>query len=667
MAGRKGIQNCADVWDKFGTKCFVYVMEATGLTGSDSTGASADPMLRLYLENTKQKWETKSQKRTVAPHWDEMFALTDPEGTDLKLEVWCSKKKKFLGKANVGAIIDFEEDTIVDRWLELSVRPNKKKDKVSGRVHLRLFVSKKHETRPPKIDYSVYLEHLPHFKAGDLVVLSGIGMLDTLTQITTGFPFSRVGMVIEAPNKWTRMPELYLLECTRNVDGFLDAPTEAVRRNSASVFRLAERLFQLHASSLWWLPLKAPLTETQKFKVNEFAFKVHNEPHLIRQELEIADERIIQFVTATFGEKSFRDPMEFVDLYSAPMCVEILRLAGLVSPPGGSNRAGPHELVNFDCYAKPVLLRPPTGGQRPPSTTNSSTRADGTVSTASSSSSSSSSHAASSSSAAGGGGDDGPATIPQGGAGTSTVLGSQALAGSLTVVGSAAAAMGAAAHTSPASPVGGVLQQHSAGHARSASDGGGALVSRSSSASTSFSVAPTRSIGVSATDRHMALPDFRTCRMDKLDKLGSGAFGAVWRCSLEGYTCAVKIVKIGADTDQYDIDALKLETQILENASHPNIVKYLGHDFRADEMHLFLELMPNSLRDIMKTMRPQDNNPHHIRRIAQEIAKGLHYLHSMDPPIIHRDIKGMLHRRRIAVIASKGRKAKDEKQLDSKY
>lgn len=125
----------------------------------------------------------------------------------------------------------------------------------------------------------------------------------------------------------------------------------------------------------------------------------------------------------------------------------------------------------------------------------------------------------------------------------------------------------------------------------------------------------------------------------KLDKLGSGGFGAVWRVSLEGYTCACKIVKISSETDSYDIEALKLETAILERAQHPNIVRYLGHDFRADEMHLFLELMPYSLRDVIKNMRPTDNDPHTVRKIAHEISKGLHYLHSFEPPIIHRDIK----------------------------
>src|SRR3989338_3872993 len=155
----------------------------------------------------------------------------------------------------------------------------------------------------------------------------------------------------------------------------------------------------------------------------------------------------------------------------------------------------------------------------------------------------------------------------------------------------------------------------------------------------SFACAPTRQTGIAGTDRQMVLPDFRTCPMMKLDKLGSGGFGAFWRVSLEGYTCACKVVKISSETDEYDIEALKLETAILERAQHPNIVRYLGHDFHSDEMHLFLELMPYSLRDVIKNMKPQDNDPFTVRKIAHEISKGLFYLHSSEPPIIHRDIK----------------------------
>eukprot|EP00010_Vexillifera_abyssalis_P006450 CAMPEP_0201547268 /NCGR_PEP_ID=MMETSP0173_2-20130828/3731_1 /ASSEMBLY_ACC=CAM_ASM_000268 /TAXON_ID=218659 /ORGANISM="Vexillifera sp., Strain DIVA3 564/2" /LENGTH=735 /DNA_ID=CAMNT_0047956263 /DNA_START=26 /DNA_END=2233 /DNA_ORIENTATION=+ len=605
MSVKIKVSSSSEVWDRFGLKLFVYVIEAQGLTGSDSSGTSADPIARVIIG--KQKGETRAQKKTLNPRWEDLFFFPDPDVPEIRIELVCGKKKKFLGRANITTSLnELAKEEIIDQWYQLEARPGKKRDRVSGKVHVRLFLSDQQESRPPKLEYSVFHEYLGKFKPGDLIVYSGIGLCDSLTQLTTGFPFSRVGLVIESPNKWTRLPELYLVELTRNVDLFLDAATETSRKNSCSVFRLVERLYQVHATSLWWLSLKTELSETQKFKVNEYVWQIHNEPVSVTRDLSIADDRLVRFIQSTFGEKQFRDPMEFVDFYSASFVVELLRRAAVVAPAG--NAAHPHDVVNLDCYSKPVLIRPPAGGKRPPSTTHANSIPTLGMTAASSSDAATdadlSNHVV---------GSELAQTISP----YTRALGSQALAGS-----SAADVLPAKIASPPASP-------HSSGSS-----------GQSTGPKATFAFAKAGSSqGISATDRVMITPDFRKCPMVKLDKLGTGGFGSVWRCSLEGFTVACKVVKVSPDTDQYDIDALKLEAQILESAIHPNIVRCLGHDFRADEMHLFLEYMPYSLRGVIKNMHPKDNNPHHVRRIAQEIAKGLAYLHAMDPPIIHRDIK----------------------------
>lgn len=55
--------------------------------------------------------------------------------------------------------------------------------------------------------------------------------------------------------------------------------------------------------------------------------------------------------------------------------------------------------------------------------------------------------------------------------------------------------------------------------------------------------------------------------------LHSGAFGAVYRCSLNGFSCAVKIMTI--DTTE-DMHYIRQEICILERLKHENIVTYLG-------------------------------------------------------------------------------------------
>lgn len=619
MTTRVKVTSTADVWDKHGCKLFVYAIEAQGLTGSDSGGISADP--KIVITMGKAKYESKVQKKTLNPRFEETFAFLDPEVGDLHVEVWCAKKKKFLGKATITqSLNDFPADSVVDEWFKLEPRPAKKKDRVSGKVHLRLYWSNKRETITSSIEQTVYTEHLVHFKPGDVIVYSGNGMIDTLTQLSSGFPFSRIGVVIEAPNKWTRLPELYLLELTRNVDNFLDAPSEVVRRNSCSVFRLVERLFQVNANSVWWLPLHSPLTEAQKFKINEFTWRMHNEPSLIPVELTLSDPTIPRWVALTFGEKNFKDPTEFIDLYSASMCIELLRLAGLISPTG--NQGQPHDVVNLDCFRSPVLIRPPPGDARPPTLTHADSVPKTTIESGASSVAVPGTATASSSTSSSPNSSLGATSFA--GAGTSvSVYGSQTLAGTVHPN-----SVGASIARDAPSP--------SAGDTMST---GGAALSSGPTATFAISTLRAGDSGISSNDRQMHVPDFRTCKMIKYDKLGSGAFGSVWRCGLEGFTCAVKIVKVDASTDQFDIDSLKLEAEILEAAVHPNIVRYLGHDFRSDEMHLFLEFMPYSLRGVIQNMKPANNHPHHVRRIAHEIAKGLNYLHMLDPPIIHRDVK----------------------------
>lgn len=45
--------------------------------------------------------------------------------------------------------------------------------------------------------------------------------------------------------------------------------------------------------------------------------------------------------------------------------------------------------------------------------------------------------------------------------------------------------------------------------------------------------------------RYIPLRDFRRADLELYEKLGSGSFGSVYRCSMNGFTCAVKIMSLG--------------------------------------------------------------------------------------------------------------------------
>ena len=52
---------------------------------------------------------------------------------------------------------------------------------------------------------------------------SRYGVLDSAVKLRENSPFSRAGMLVKLTNPYTEKIEVYLLEVTRNVDGFLDA------------------------------------------------------------------------------------------------------------------------------------------------------------------------------------------------------------------------------------------------------------------------------------------------------------------------------------------------------------------------------------------------------------------------------------------------------------
>ena len=126
------------------------------------------------------------------------------------------------------------QDRIIDVSPPLLAR--KKKESVSGSIHLRVYHSCARETRSlQQVDMaSVQFLYRPYknlFKPGDLIGYSGYGVISGLQKILTGNPITRylslalphplvysnfsIGMVLYLPNKWTSDVEPFVVEMTR--------------------------------------------------------------------------------------------------------------------------------------------------------------------------------------------------------------------------------------------------------------------------------------------------------------------------------------------------------------------------------------------------------------------------------------------------------------------
>jgi len=110
---------------------------------------------------------------------------------------------------------------------------------------------------------------------------------------------------------------------------------------------------------------------------------------------------------------------------------------------------------------------------------------------------------------------------------------------------------------------------------------------------------------------------------------------------LTGQMFAVKEVRIDRklDTDVTFQADLENEIEIYKELSHPHIVAYLGNDYIDSHLYIYLEYMPGgSVAQVLSQFGPFAEEL--IQRYAREILEGLEYLHTRDPLILHRDIKG---------------------------
>ena len=126
-------------------------------------------------------------------------------------------------------------------------------------------------------------------------------------------------------------------------------------------------------------------------------------------------------------------------------------------------------------------------------------------------------------------------------------------------------------------------------------------------------------------------------------KLGCGSFGCVEELIHAGAHCAGKIIhetlidskKIGV---QSVIKKFEIECRILSRLRHPSIVQFLGIAIFGDSqvpvlVMESLEASLDSLLDQGKILSMSIKTS-----VLLDIAKGLVYLHSHSPPVIHRDL-----------------------------
>jgi hypothetical protein len=125
------------------------------------------------------------------------------------------------------------------------------------------------------------------------------------------------------------------------------------------------------------------------------------------------------------------------------------------------------------------------------------------------------------------------------------------------------------------------------------------------------------------------------------EKLGSGAYKDVYRAydTTEGIEVAWNVVKLFGVPKAERVRIVN-EVRLLERLHHPNIISFHGSWVnRETERVIFVTeiLSSGTLKSFVSKV--QLIRWKIFKRWAIQILKGLEYLHSQDPPVIHRDLK----------------------------
>lgn len=127
--------------------------------------------------------------------------------------------------------------------------------------------------------------------------------------------------------------------------------------------------------------------------------------------------------------------------------------------------------------------------------------------------------------------------------------------------------------------------------------------------------------------------------------ISRGGFGEVYMGTYNGETVAVKTLLPETRKDMNEIVALFSEIKVMAKLEHPCIVRFVGiaWDSLSSVRCVTEYLVGGDLRAMLNHFQREGQRPqgfdHDKVKIALDVANGLTYLHSLEPAILHRDLK----------------------------
>eukprot|EP00891_Asterochloris_glomerata_P009732 jgi/Astpho2/9732/e_gw1.00149.41.1_t len=127
-------------------------------------------------------------------------------------------------------------------------------------------------------------------------------------------------------------------------------------------------------------------------------------------------------------------------------------------------------------------------------------------------------------------------------------------------------------------------------------------------------------------------------------RIGIGSFGEVYKGNWRHTDVAVKRF-LEQDLSPQLMKEFRAEVSIMKRLKHPNVVLFMGACTRAPNLSIVTQFVPRGSlyrllhRSGTATSPALKLDDQKRIRIALDVARGMNYLHSCKPPIVHRDLK----------------------------
>lgn len=129
----------------------------------------------------------------------------------------------------------------------------------------------------------------------------------------------------------------------------------------------------------------------------------------------------------------------------------------------------------------------------------------------------------------------------------------------------------------------------------------------------------------------------RLDRFEKLDRIGEGTYGVVYKArdTTNGDIVAMKRIRFQHEDEGIPSTAIR-EISLLKTLNHPNIVPLKEVIYKDETLHLIFEFLDMDLKKYLKSVKGA-LPPQKVKSYMKQLIEGLAFCHRNR--VIHRDLK----------------------------